>query len=73
VRKLNRFSAESKQRGPMREIKPIILSKIIIVSGEKWNKRLPSADELVRKCMSIKERLINVSKVSKIEINLVDQ
>jgi hypothetical protein len=57
----------------MREIKPIILSKIIIVSGEKWNKRLPSADELVRKCMSIKERLINVSKVSKIEINLEDQ
>jgi hypothetical protein len=46
----------------MKEIKPIILSKIIIVSGERWDKRIPSAGELARKCMSIKERLIKVSK-----------
>lgn len=64
VRRLNRFIAESRNRGDMREIKPIILSKIIVVSGERWDRRIPSADDLVKKCMSIKERLIQVSKDS---------
>lgn len=32
------------------------------MSGERWDKRIPSADDLVKKCMSIKERLIRVSK-----------
>jgi hypothetical protein len=57
----------------MKEIKPIILSKIIIVSGERWDKQIPAADELVRQCMSIKERLIKISKESDAEVNLEDQ
>ena len=45
----------------MKEIKPVILSKIIVVSGERWDRRAPSAGELVKKCMSIKERLVQLS------------
>lgn len=39
VRRLNRFIANTKDRGEMKEIKPATLSKIITVSGERWDKK----------------------------------
>lgn len=42
----------------MKEIKPVVLSKIIVVSGERWDKKAPLANELITRCISIKQRLI---------------
>jgi hypothetical protein len=53
---LNRFISET--RDGMKEIKPVVLSKIIVVSGERWDKKAPLANELITRCISIKQRLI---------------
>lgn len=67
MRKLNRFISETKLRGDMKEIKPVVLSKIIVVSGERWDKKTPLANELIDRCREIKKRLIYFAKGADIQ------
>ncbi len=47
----------------------MVLSKIIIVSGERWDKKIPIAAELSQRCVSIKQRLIYFAKEHDVEQN----
>jgi myb proto-oncogene protein len=45
VRRLNRFVGETKHKGEMREIKPLVLSKIVVLSGDKSPPKTPQIAE----------------------------
>lgn len=62
LRRINKFINLPKNKGKYKEIKNIILSKVIAVAEEKFERKLDVPEELIDKCCEIKNRLIKYSK-----------
>lgn len=48
-RRLNKLAAENKQKQGIKELKPVMLSKLVAAAEDKYDKKLKLSEELVNK------------------------
>ena len=61
-RRLNRFSAENKQRRGLKELKAIMLSKLVAAAEDKFDGKLKLSNDIINKSIELKNRLLPFSK-----------
>ena len=62
-RRLNRFVSEcSKLKNGLKELKPVMLSKLVAAAEDKFDNKLKLSQELVNKSIELKNRLIPFAK-----------
>ena len=61
-RRLNRFSTENKQRRGLKELKAIMLSKLVAAAEDKFDGKLKLSNDIINKSIELKNRLLPFSK-----------
>lgn len=61
-RRINRFISENKNKVRQKEIKNIVLSKIITVAEQRFETKLEVNEEMISTCEKIKNNLVRFSK-----------
>lgn len=62
-KRLNRFIIDHKSKYNLKELKPVILTKLIAVFSDKFNKNLRLPGSVIDQSSKIKNKLLLISKI----------
>lgn len=61
-RRLNRYTSENRQKHGLKELKPVMLSKLVAAAEDKFDGKLKLSDEIIDLSVSLKNRLLPFSR-----------